>query len=101
MATGDDSVIGGMEGFHWSSAEAVAYEAAIEAINGAVGAYSARIAAEEARPEPDHAAIDALRTARGALAQEREQLDPTYHAGIAEARARFTELAVAVREGRV
>jgi len=50
----------------WFGIESVAYEAAIEAINAAVGAYSARIAAEEAESDPDTAALAAWRQDRAA-----------------------------------
>jgi len=48
-------VLGDLDGFIWSTEAAVAYEAAIEAINGAVGAYTALIEAEESRAVPDPA----------------------------------------------
>ncbi|MFF8289079.1 hypothetical protein ACF068_07610 [Streptomyces sp. NPDC016309] len=40
------SITHALEPHDWSNEETAAYEAAIEAVNGAVGAYSARIAAE-------------------------------------------------------
>jgi hypothetical protein len=61
----------------------VAYEAAIEAINGAVGAYTALIGAEEARPEPDQRAIAAAGEGRAGCARWREQLDPADRAAVA------------------
>jgi len=48
----DRSIISNLRGFTWSTGESVAYEAAVEAINGAVGAYSAVIAAEEVKKNP-------------------------------------------------
>lgn len=83
----------------WSSEETAAYEAAIEAANGAVGAYSARIAAEEAKDQPDAEAIAQTRAARGRLAKEREALRPTDHQQVADARRRYTRLAQQVRQG--
>ncbi|WP_240467971.1 hypothetical protein [Streptomyces dangxiongensis] len=47
--------------YEWSNEETAAYEAAIEAVNGAVGAYSALIASEKAKPEPDQAVITEAR----------------------------------------
>jgi len=98
--TDDLSVISQLHGFEWSSEESVAYEAAIEAVNGAVGALSARIAAEREREEPDLSVIESAMARRAQLAREREQLDPADHAQIAEARQRYADLARDVREGR-
>lgn len=95
-----ESVIGSLPAYEWSSEETAAYEAAVEAINGAVGAYSARIAAEEAEPEVDVAAIEALSRASAVCATERERLDPTDHEGIAEVRRRYAALADEIRGGR-
>ncbi|AVH54850.1 hypothetical protein C4B68_02475 [Streptomyces dengpaensis] len=89
-----------MRGFEWDSEEAVAYEAAIEAVNGVVGAYSARIAAEEARPEPDAQAIAAAIAGRREVQRLRESLDPADHAAIARTRREMTELARQIREVR-
>ncbi|MFE4634805.1 hypothetical protein ACFRJ1_15705 [Streptomyces sp. NPDC056773] len=44
-----EPVIGHLRPYAWSSEQSVAYEAAIEAINGVVGAYSALIADAESR----------------------------------------------------
>lgn len=94
------SVISQLRGFDWSSEETAAYEAAIEAVNGAVGALSARIAAERASEAPDRSVIEAAQARRTELAHERERLDPSNRVQIAEARHRFAELARNVREGR-
>ncbi len=79
--------------YEWSNEETAAFEAAIEAVNGAVGAYSALIASEEAKPEPDQAVIAEARTAQVRLAHEREGLRPTDRERIAEARASYAQLA--------
>jgi len=71
----------------------VAYEAAIEAINGAVGAYTARIHAEESKPVPDPAVIAAARSGRVECARRRKELDPADRAAVAAARRRFADLA--------
>ncbi|GAA0445006.1 zeta toxin family protein [Streptomyces sp. NPDC046215] len=89
----DDSVISSITGFPWSSEESVAYEAAIEAINSAVGAYSARIAAEEAEPEPDPVVIADRRNRRDECARVRQALDPSDHAEIARVRQHYASLA--------
>jgi hypothetical protein len=83
--------------FAWSSEESVAYEAAVEAVNGAVAAYSARIAAEEAGERPDREKIARWRAARAECARSREGLDPTDGVAIAAARQRYTALREAVR----
>lgn len=91
------SVLSQLQPFTWSSEDSVAYEAAIEAINGAVGAYSAVIAAEEAKPKPDTGVIDAARAGRAECARWRGQLDPADRLAVAEARRRFSQLAREVR----
>ena len=99
--TNDDyqPVTESLPGFRWDSEEAVAYEAAIEAINGAVGAYSALIEDEEAKGAPDQARLASLLAAQGRCARARETLDPADHARVAETRRRFAELARQVSEG--
>ncbi|MFD9633683.1 hypothetical protein [Streptomyces violascens] len=84
----------------WSNEQTAAYEAAIEAVNGAVGAYSALLAAEEAKPQPDAEVVQAARAARARLAREREALRSTDPEQIAAARGHYAELARQVREGR-
>jgi len=86
-------VLGEIKGFTWSTEESVAYEAAIEAINDAVGAYTALIAAEERKAAPDRAVIAAARSARAECARWREGLDPADRAAVAATRRRFAELA--------
>ncbi|MCX4546554.1 hypothetical protein [Streptomyces sp. NBC_01565] len=86
-----------LEPHEWSNEETAAYEAAIEAVNGAVGAYSALIAAERGKEEPDVQVIQEAREARARLAREREGLRPTDAAQIAAARRHYAELARRVR----
>ena len=86
------SVTHDLEPHDWSNEETAAYEAAIEAVNGAVGAYSARIAAEEAKDAPDAAVIEGARAAQGRLAKEREGLRSADRRQIAEARAHYARL---------
>ncbi|EMF53050.1 MULTISPECIES: hypothetical protein [Streptomyces] len=93
------SVTHDLEAHDWSNEETAAYEAAIEAVNGAVGAYSARIAAEEAKDAPDAAVVEAARAAQGRLAKERERLRSADREQIAEARARYARLAREVLAG--
>ncbi|MFD3484978.1 hypothetical protein [Streptomyces sp. NPDC058665] len=86
-----------LETHGWSNEETAAYEAAIEAVNGLVGAYTAVIAAEEAKAQPNREAVDAALAAQHRLAREREALRSTDHQQIAEARARYSALAREVR----
>jgi hypothetical protein len=93
------SVTHDLEPHDWSNEETAAYEAAIEAVNGAVGAYSARIAAEEAKGAPDAAVIEGARAAQGRLAKEREGLRSADRRQIAEARAHYARLTREVLAG--
>ncbi|MCF3179039.1 hypothetical protein IPZ70_03630 [Streptomyces polychromogenes] len=101
MAGPDDgiSIAHQLESYTWSNEETAAYEAAIEAVNGAVGAYSALIAAEEAKSEPDQAVIEQARAARFQLAREREGLRSSDREQIAAARRHYAQLARAIRDG--
>jgi predicted hotdog family 3-hydroxylacyl-ACP dehydratase len=96
----EPSVLSQLQSFSWSSEDSVAYEAAIEAINGAVGAYSALIAAEEAQQQPDQTVLAAAREGRTECTRWREQLDPADRAAVAETRRRFSQLAEEVRGRR-
>ncbi|WP_309054606.1 hypothetical protein [Streptomyces sp.] len=93
------SIIDQLDPHEWSNEETAAYEAAIEAVNGAVGAYSAVIAAEESRPRPDRRVIDQARAAQSRLAREREGLRSTDREQIARARAHYAQLAREVLAG--
>jgi hypothetical protein len=92
-------LLGNLKGFAWSTEESVAYEAAIEAINDAVGAYTAVIAAEERKAAPNAAVIAAGRSGRAECARWREGLDPSDHAAVAATRRRFADLAREVGRG--
>ena len=94
----EEPVPGQIEGFTWSTEESAAYEAALDAINLAVGAYTALIAAQESRPQPDADVIAAARTGRACCARWREQLDPADHAAVATTRQHFTQLARDLRQ---
>ncbi|MGW5343400.1 hypothetical protein [Streptomyces sp. HUAS TT3] len=95
----EEPVSASFSGFEWSSEESVAYEAAIEAINGAVGAYTARIHTESGKPSPDADLIGQWRDRRGELARVRERLDPSDHERIAEVRRYYADLARQLMEG--
>ena len=92
-AESEEPALGQMKGFTWSTAESAAYEAALDAINLAVGAYTALIASEEAAPAPDPEVIATARAGRAECARWRGQLDPADHAAVAATRQRFTQLA--------
>ncbi|MFE3788097.1 hypothetical protein [Streptomyces goshikiensis] len=88
-----EPVISSISSFEWSSEESVAYEAAIEAINGAVGAYTAQINSENRKPAPDKALIAGWREQRGQCARARAELNPSDHTQIAEARRHYAAVA--------
>ncbi|MFG2296444.1 hypothetical protein [Streptomyces sp. NPDC048603] len=91
------SVTHQLEPHDWSNEETAAYEAAIEAVNGAVGAYSALIAAEKGKTDPDQGVIQRARAARAQLAREREGLRPDDREQIAAARRHYAQVAHDVR----
>ncbi|MFJ4008003.1 hypothetical protein ACIPWL_31805 [Streptomyces sp. NPDC090023] len=93
------SITDQLEPHEWSNEETAAYEAAIEAINGAVGAYSAVMSAEKAKAAPDRSIIEDARTAQTQLAREREGLRSSDREQIAAARARYAQLAREVLAG--
>ena len=84
--------------FTWSDDEAVAYEVALELINEVVGACSARIATEQARPDPDRDAIAVWLAERGRCAEVRRGLDPSDHAAVARVRREYAALARLLRD---
>jgi hypothetical protein len=86
------AITGRLDRYVWSNEETAAYEAAVEAVNGAVGACSALLAAERARPEPDRAVMAEALAARARLAREREGLRPGDRARIAAARVQYGRL---------
>ncbi|UGQ14989.1 hypothetical protein LO772_16305 [Yinghuangia sp. ASG 101] len=73
------------------------YEAAVEVTNQVVGALSAQIEAEECSPMPDDEVITRARRRRAEIALERQALDPSDTAAIAEARTRYAAEADMVR----
>lgn len=93
------SVLDQLGSFEWSTQESVAYEAAVEAINGAVGAYTAQLAAEQRKADPDQAKLDAWRRGRRECEAARRSLDPADHEHVAQARRRYAELAAQLRGG--
>lgn len=90
-------IIDQLEPFVWSDQESVAYEAALEAINELVGAYTALIARERATETPDLDAITRWTQQRAACAGARRALDPTDHAEVARVRIDYPARTAAVR----
>lgn len=83
----NDPVIKNLRPHTWSSEESVAYEAAIEAINGVVGAYSSLITEAEHRGAQDEAAE--YRRLRAACHQERRALRAEDSEAVARVRATY------------
>lgn len=83
-----EPVIGNLRPHVWSSEQSVAYEAAIEAINGVVGAYSGLIAEAENRPGTG-AEIAEYQRLRTKCQQERRGLKPEDAENIARVRASY------------
>jgi hypothetical protein len=87
----NEPITGSLDPYTWDSEAAVAYEVAIEAINGVVGAYSALIHDEEQRPEPDGERIAELRRLRTECQRERERINPDDATQVAEIRQRYSQ----------
>ncbi|MFE7752120.1 hypothetical protein [Streptomyces sp. NPDC057428] len=81
-----EPVIGNLRPHTWSSEQSVGYEAAIEAINGVVGAYTALIADAETHPGT-HDEIAEYRRLRTECQQERRALKAEDTENIARIRA--------------
>ncbi|WP_239376563.1 hypothetical protein [Frankia sp. Cj5] len=94
----ESSVFSDMKPFTWDSKEVAAYEAALEAGHAAVGAYAARITAEENKLHPDPARLERWKNEQVACARARDTLDPADPAAVAEARIRFTDIAHQIQE---
>ncbi|MFC7872033.1 hypothetical protein ACFUS2_12905 [[Kitasatospora] papulosa] len=83
-----EPVISNLRPHVWSSEQSVAYEAAIEAINGVVGAYSGLLSEAEGRPGADAEAAE-YRRLRAACQQERRSLKAEDTENIARVRAAY------------
>jgi hypothetical protein len=83
-----------------SADDGVALEVAYEAINGAVGAYNGRIAAERSKPQPDLTAIARWERGIDACIVHRESLRLADQDTIAATRKHFNDLVLDIREGR-
>ena len=103
MATdgpGEDPLPRPDEGGSSADDDGLALEVAYAAINGAVGAYNGRIAAERSKPEPDRSAIAKWEQGIDDCIVHRDSLRLADQEQIAETRRRYTELVLDIREGR-
>jgi hypothetical protein len=82
--------------FEWNQDQSVAYEVAIEVIGEAVGAYTAAIHRERAKPEPDQEKIARWLEGQAACVAERKRLRSTDDAEVARVRREYHELAQAI-----
>lgn len=73
----------------WTQDEAIAFEAAREAINAVMSICTRQIADEERKAEPDTTVINARESRLLTLHQERTALRVTDHAGIARVRKEY------------
>ncbi len=80
-----------LDPYTWDSKAAVAYEVAIDAINGVVGAYNKLIDDEEQRPEPDGERLAELSRLILECQRERERIDPDDAGQVAEVRRRYSQ----------
>ncbi|MGW8797358.1 hypothetical protein ACWGN9_09730 [Streptomyces sp. NPDC055775] len=83
-----EPVIGNLRPHTWDSEQSVAYEAAIEAINGVVSAYSGLIAAAESGPGAE-GVIAEYRRLRAECQQERKALKAEDTESVARVRAAY------------
>ena len=83
-----------------SADDGVALAVAYEAINGAVGAYNGRIAAERSKPQPDLSAIAKWERGIDACIVHRDSLRLADQEAIAQTRKHFSDLVLDIREGR-
>jgi hypothetical protein len=95
----EDSVLDSMDEGDHSPDDGVALEVAYEAINGAVGAYNGRIAAERSKPEPDLTAVANWERGIDECIVHRDSLRLGDQARISDARRHYAALIVDIREG--
>ncbi|WP_328643939.1 hypothetical protein [Streptomyces canus] len=91
----DEPITASLDPYTWDSETSVAYEAAVEAINGVVGAYSARIAAESSKPETERntQALAEWRQLRTECQRARETLDAGDSQAVAMVRREYARRA--------
>ena len=95
-----EPITGSLDPYTWDSEAAVAYEVAIEAINGVVGAYSRLIDDEEQRPEPDGERLAELGSLILECQRERERINPDDAKQVADVRQRYSQRLHDLRERR-
>ena len=90
----EQPITASLDPYEWDSEASVAYEAAVEAINGVVGAYTARITQETDKPEAerDDQAVTEWRRLRTECQQARQGLDASNADAIAHTRRKYAEL---------
>ncbi|MEU1121851.1 MULTISPECIES: hypothetical protein [unclassified Streptomyces] len=96
----DEPITASLPPYVWDSEQAVAYEAAVEAINGTVGAYSALIAREEQRDtsERDESALAEWRSQRAACQRARQELHADDAAQIRSVRTQYAARLAELRD---
>jgi len=91
------SVMDRMTPLDYSSDDGVALEVAIETINEVVGAYNARLYAEQAKPEPDASVVAKLRKARTDCIHDQDSFRLTDMAHIEATRLHYAALLHSLR----
>jgi hypothetical protein len=76
----------------WTQEQAVAFECAREGLTDMMGTYSAKIAEEEGKPDPDRAALTGLENELARLAFERSELTITNDERLATVRRQYGAL---------
>jgi hypothetical protein len=92
------SLIDQLQPYTWSDQETANYEAAIEAINELIGTYSARISAENAKTQPNQAAITEWRDAQARCATLQHELRAVDHVAVARVRAEYPAIVRRLRQ---
>jgi hypothetical protein len=87
------SVLAGMPTFTWNDEESVAYEVAIEAISQVVAWYTALIAAEQRRAQPDSGRIAEWEAGQARAIAERNGLRSTDHDAVTRVQREYRRLA--------
>jgi hypothetical protein len=88
----DRSVLGDLPTFDWDDQNMIRFETTQDLIGQVVAAYTARITAEQARPDPDHAAIERWQAAQTNAVQDRQSLRSTDPDEVQRVRDRYVAL---------
>ena len=76
----------------WSQDQAIAYEAALEAINDVIAGYSEQIAAEQSRPAPDAARVAWLEMRTDQAVTAKDALNVTDTDNVRQALEEFSSI---------